>query len=76
MKEILIFKKFQKRTLMLSSSPVLKSRTHLELTCREDKLSIVITAEELKGTSSIEAEAVVVTIVLRQTSQKTILLQT
>jgi len=48
---------------MLSSSPVLKSRTHLELTCREDKLSIVITAEELKGTS-IEAEAVVVTIVL------------
>jgi hypothetical protein len=53
---------------------VLKFRTHLELTCREDKLSIVITAEELKGTS-IEAEAVVVTIVLHQTSQKTILLQ-
>ena len=68
-------KKFQKWTLMLSSCPVLKSRTHLELTCREDKLSIVITAEELKGTS-IEAEAVVVTIVLHQTSQKTILLQT
>ena len=68
-------KKFQKRSLMLSSSPVLKSRTHLELTYREDKLSIVITAEELKGTS-IEAEAVVVTIVLHQTSQKTILLQT
>ena len=68
-------KKFQKWTLMLSSCPVLKFRTHLELTCREDKLSIVITAEELKGTSSIEAEAVVVTIVLRQTSQKTILLQ-
>jgi hypothetical protein len=60
---------------MLSSCPVLKFRTHLELTCREDKLSIVITAEELKGTS-IEAEAVVVTIVLHQTSQKTILLQT
>jgi hypothetical protein len=60
---------------MLSSCPVLKFRTHLELTCREDKLSIAITAEELKGTS-IEAEAVVVTIVLHQTSQKTILLQT
>jgi hypothetical protein len=60
---------------MLSSCPVLKFRTHLELTCREDKLSIVITAEELKGTN-IEAEAVVVTIVLHQTSQKTILLQT